>query len=184
MLVVRSIISRDARKSRVVPPNLYTSLGPKAVGVPTNNHGGQSSGPCQYCGGLDNARGEVPTALLVRVLCLLYLGVEGKRKRHMVFSMIPGPYWRRRRRFATSIFIPEEIKLFEPLIFLSLYTISPQKTSWGVLLLHILEMVKRQILMKVQSRIWTFFQTSYEACDISNPVITVERWTVDLRMEF
>ena len=74
---------------------LYASYGPRAVGVPTNNQRGQSSGPCRLCDGFDRARHVVPTALLVRVQCFrknLYMAVEGPGTRPIVFSVIPGSY--------------------------------------------------------------------------------------------
>ena len=50
--------------------SLYVSSGQKAEGVPTYNQRGRGSGPCRLWGGLDKARHNVPTALLVRVQCL------------------------------------------------------------------------------------------------------------------
>ena len=44
--------------------SLYTSSGPKAEEVPTNNQRERGSGPCRLWGGLDKARHMVPTALL------------------------------------------------------------------------------------------------------------------------
>ena len=83
----------------------------RAEGVPTYNQRGQRSGPCRLWGGLDKARHIVPTALLVRVQCFRkgsIKGVEGPSTRPIVFSMITGSYWRRRRRL--TIFEPDEKK--------------------------------------------------------------------------
>ena len=68
LVVIISKISSDIHKSRLCSAQyLYASEGLMAVGFPTNNQRGQSSGPCRLCGGLDKARQVVPTALLVRV---------------------------------------------------------------------------------------------------------------------
>ena len=48
--------------------SLYTSSGPAAEGVPTNNQGRWGSGPFRLCGGLDKARHIVPTTLLVSII--------------------------------------------------------------------------------------------------------------------
>ena len=88
--------------------SLYASSGPKAEGVPTNNHRGQWS-PCRLIGGLDNARHIVPTALLGRVQRFrndLYKAVKGPSTRPIVLSMIIGSYWRRQRRF--TLFEPND----------------------------------------------------------------------------
>ena len=101
--------------------SLYSSSGPEAEGVPTNNQRGRGSGPCRLWGGLDKARHIVQTALLVRVQRLrndLYKAVKGPSTRPIVPSMTTGSYWRRRRRF--TIFQPDEMKFVLSLTLLSL----------------------------------------------------------------
>ena len=101
--------------------SLYASSGPKSEGGPTYNQRGRGSGPCRFWGGLDKARYIVQTALLVRVQRLrndMYKAVKGPSTRPIVFSMITGSYWRRRRRF--TIFEPDEMKFVSPLTLLSL----------------------------------------------------------------
>ena len=78
------------------------------MGVPTNNHRGQSSGPCRLCGGLDKARHVVPIASGQCLRKSLNMAVEGPSTRSIVFSMIPRSYCRCQRRF--TIFVPEVMK--------------------------------------------------------------------------
>ena len=115
--------------------SLYASSGPKAEGVPANNHRGRGSGPCRLWGGLDKARHILPTALLVRVQRFkndLDKAVKGPNTRTIVLSMIAGSYWRRRRRF--TIFEPDEMKFASPLTLLRYCTRRGQKFRvWPIL---------------------------------------------------
>ena len=70
---------------------------------------------------MEKVRHVVPNALLVKVQCLrksLYMAVEWKSTRPILFLIIPGSCCRRRRRF--TIFVPEAMKLVEPQTLLSL----------------------------------------------------------------
>ena len=102
--VIKNSISKiynDIRQSGYALPVWKRASGPRTKGVPTNNQRGRGSGPCLLWGGLDKSRHIVPTALLVRVQCSrkdLYKAVEGPSTRPIVFSMINGSYFRRRRR--------------------------------------------------------------------------------------
>ena len=77
--------------------SLYARSGPKAEGVPTNNHRGRGLGPCRLWGGLDKARHIIPIALLVRVQRIrnaLYKAVKGPGTRPMVHAMFVGSFRR------------------------------------------------------------------------------------------
>ena len=80
-----------------------------AVEVSTNTQRGKSSGSCRLCRGLDKAHHVVLIASIVRVNASrksLHMAVEGPSTRPVVFSMIPGSYCRRRRRF--TIFVSDK----------------------------------------------------------------------------
>ena len=95
-----------------VTRSLYASSGQKDEGVT----GDGDQDPVAY-----KARHIVPTALLFRVQCLrnnLYKAVEGPSTRHIVFSMISGSNFRRRRRL--TILEPDQTKFASHLTLLSL----------------------------------------------------------------
>ena len=132
--------------------SLHASSGPKTKGVPTNNQRGQGSAPCRFWWGLDKASHIVLTALLVRVQRLrndLYKTVKGPSTRPIVFSMIAGSYWRRRRFLLFSSPTRwNSFRLWPSLVFRQYHR---RRSGEWLLKIRILETILHQIWTEVQS---------------------------------